>query len=233
MERYNKITNKNPREIVLLKGRPCAWGKCRFCDYIEDNSRDVQEMNALNQEVLSHVTGELGVLEVINSGSFTELDKQTCNYILRVCKEQNICLIHFECHWLYREQIQNLRQEFTNIGVEVKIKIGVETFDHDFRENVLHKGIGEANPMHIAAPFDEVCLLFGLGGQTSRSMERDIQTGLAYFERVCVNVMVENSTPVKPNREVIRIFLQEIYPKYIENPRVDILINNTDFGVGA
>ena len=55
MERYNKITNKNPREIVLLKGRPCAWGKCRFCDYIEDNSRDVQEMNALNQEVLSHV----------------------------------------------------------------------------------------------------------------------------------------------------------------------------------
>lgn len=48
MERYNKITNKNPREIVLLKGRPCAWGKCRFCDYIEDNSRDVQEMNALN-----------------------------------------------------------------------------------------------------------------------------------------------------------------------------------------
>lgn len=46
MERYNKITNKNPREIVLLKGRPCAWGKCRFCDYIEDNSRDVQEMNA-------------------------------------------------------------------------------------------------------------------------------------------------------------------------------------------
>lgn len=52
MERYNKITNKNPREIVLLKGRPCAWGKCRFCDYIEDNSRDVQEMNALNQEVL-------------------------------------------------------------------------------------------------------------------------------------------------------------------------------------
>lgn len=73
MERYNKITNKNPREIVLLKGRPCAWGKCRFCDYIEDNSRDVQEMNALNQEVLSHVTGELGVLEVINSGSCFEL----------------------------------------------------------------------------------------------------------------------------------------------------------------
>ena len=89
MERYNKITNKNPREIVLLKGRPCAWGKCRFCDYIEDNSRDVQEMNALNQEVLSHVTGELGVLEVINSGSCFELPEET----LKVSKKRIVVII--------------------------------------------------------------------------------------------------------------------------------------------
>lgn len=27
MERYNKITNKNPREIVLLKGKPCLIGQ--------------------------------------------------------------------------------------------------------------------------------------------------------------------------------------------------------------
>ena len=88
MERYNKITNKNPREIVLLKGRPCAWGKCRFCDYIEDNSRDVQEMNALNQEVLSHVTGELGVLEVINSGSCFELPEETLKMIKEIIAEK-------------------------------------------------------------------------------------------------------------------------------------------------
>ena len=61
---------------MLLKGRPCAWGKCRFCDYIEDNSRDVQEMNALNQEVLSHVTGELGVLEVINREAVLSFPKR-------------------------------------------------------------------------------------------------------------------------------------------------------------
>lgn len=90
MERYNKITNKNPREIVLLKGRPCAWGKCCFCDYIEDNSRDVQEMNALNQEVLSHVTGELGVLEVINSGSCFELPEETLKMIKEIIAEKQI-----------------------------------------------------------------------------------------------------------------------------------------------
>ena len=77
MERYNKITEKNKREIVLLKAFPCAWGKCRFCDYIEDNSRDREEMARLNEEVLSRVTGEFGVLEVINSGSCFELPWET------------------------------------------------------------------------------------------------------------------------------------------------------------
>ena len=43
MERYNRITNKNFREIVLLKAKPCAWGKCRFCDYIDDNSEKLSE----------------------------------------------------------------------------------------------------------------------------------------------------------------------------------------------
>ena len=56
MERYNRITNKNFREIVLLKAKPCAWGKCRFCDYIDDNSENIPEMVRLNREVLSHVT---------------------------------------------------------------------------------------------------------------------------------------------------------------------------------
>lgn len=69
MERYNRITNKNFREIVLLKAKPCAWGKCRFCDYIDDNSENIPEMVRLNREVLSHVTGEFGVLEVIDSAS--------------------------------------------------------------------------------------------------------------------------------------------------------------------
>ena len=65
MDRYSKITNKNQREIVLLKGYPCVWGKCRFCDYIDDNSRDLEAMRALNQEVLSHITGEFGVLDIM------------------------------------------------------------------------------------------------------------------------------------------------------------------------
>ena len=40
MDRYSKVINKNLREIVLLKALPCIWGKCAFCDYIDDNGKD-------------------------------------------------------------------------------------------------------------------------------------------------------------------------------------------------
>ena len=38
--------------------------------------------------------------------------------------------------------------------------------------------------------------------------------------------------PIKPDKKVITEFIKEVYPKYIDNERVDILLNNTDFGVG-
>ena len=44
--------------------------------------------------------------------------------------------------------------------------------------------------------------------------------------------MVENSTPLQPSEDVRQAFMKEIYPFYKENARVDILLHNTDFGVG-
>ena len=64
-------------------------------------------------------------------------------------------------------------------------------------------------------------------------MRNDIETGLRFFERVCVNLMTENSTDMQPDREVLDIFMKNIYLTYRDNPRVDILIENTDCGVGG
>ena len=81
--------------------------------------------------------------------------------------------------------------------------------------------------------FDEVCLLQGLEGQAEESMKQDIELGLEYFERVCVNIMVENSTKIKPDETVIKTFVDKVYPLYKNNDRVDILLVNTEFGVGG
>lgn len=232
MIRYSVIPDKNPREIVMLRGTGCRWKRCTFCDYHLDCSDDTAANLALNREVLSHVTGLHHHLEVINSGSFTDLDPATLDEIERVCREKDIHILHFECHWIHRQDIPALRARFAAAGVTVKVKTGVETFDRDFRETVLHKGIGESDPAKIAAPFDECCLLFGLTGQTEASMRRDIETGLRHFERVCINLMTPNTTPIRPDRAVLDTFLDTLYPVYKDDPRVDILLENTDFGVG-
>lgn len=230
--RYSIIHNKNPREIILLRGTGCCWRKCTFCDYHLDSSKNVEENLELNRQAMSQVTGIYNHLEVINSGSFTELDSTTLTELKLLCQEKNINLLHFECHWLYSDKIPKLREFFGEIGVQLKIKTGVETFDYEFRENILRKGITEQNPDKISEQFDECCLLFGLCGQTTESMKKDIETALSYFERVCINIFVENKTKIKPDKAVINSFITEIMPDYINNPRVDILLNNTDFGVG-
>ncbi|MCQ4637630.1 radical SAM protein [Anaerovorax odorimutans] len=233
MNRYSVITEKNPREIVLLRGSGCKWRKCSFCDYHLDFSCDEEENFQLNKKELAKVKGTYGNLETINSGSFCDLDEQTVEEILRICGQRHIKRLHIECHWQDRHSLAEIRQRFAGAGVEVIVKMGVETFDAAFRDDVLLKGMEHAKPREIARFADEVCLLFGLTGQTERSMRGDIETGLAYFRRVCVNLMTENSTPIKPDRQVMTVFEKQIYPQYRDNERVDILLENTDFGVGG
>lgn len=231
--RYSAITQKNAREIVMLRGNGCAWRRCRFCDYHLDYNKDAGANYILNKQVLSHVTGQFHRLEAINSGSFTDLDAKTMRLVETTCLEKQISVLHFECHWMHRCAAGALRSRFLEKGITVKLKTGVETFDPLFRECYLDKGIDTGNPAEIARYFDEACLLQGIPGQTKESMERDIETGLAYFERICINIMSPNSSRIQPDPAVIGIFQKELYPKYKDHPRIDILLANTDFGVGG
>ena len=232
-KRYDVITIKNPREIVMLRGSGCKWRRCTFCDYHLDFSRDEDANFQLNSSVLSQVTGLYHDLEVINSGSFNELDPQTINAVEQTCISRDIRDLHFEMHWMHRQSIEALRSRFASHGIRVHVKMGVETFDPVFRDDVLKKGMDHISPEVISAYSDDVCLLFGLTGQTLSSMQYDLDTGLRLFDRVCFNIMTPNTTRVKPDTAVIDIFRKNLYDSYIGNPRVDILLQNTDFGVGG
>lgn len=231
--RYSVIHEKNRREIVLLRGKGCGHRLCRFCDYHLDSSPNQTENHQMNQIELEKITGIYHKLEVINSGSFLELPEETMSLIEKICTEKQITEIHFECHWNYRDAIPPLREKFKSLGVNLVVKIGVETFDWLFRESYLSKGMGNVSPEEIATYFDECCLLQGIPAQTVHSMKSDIETGLKYFQRVCVNIMQENGRPIKPDPRVIQTFVEELYPLYKDNPRVDILLENTAFGVGG
>lgn len=232
-ERYSFINDKNPREIVLLRGSGCKWRRCRFCNYHLDFSSDQAANDALNLSVLSHVTGKSDVLEMINSGSFCDLSETTLAEVIHVCKAHSIKRLHVECHWQDRAAIAPFRTRLASHDIELRVKGGIETFDGDFRERVFDKGIPvNTTPEELAAYFDECCLLFGVQGETLTQMQQDITIGLAYFERICINIMIDNGTPVKRSENVVNLFMNKIYPSVKDNPRVDVLINNTDFGVG-
>ena len=228
VERYNRITNKNKREIVLLKSRPCAWGKCRFGDFIEDNTLDKNEMLTLNASVLSRVTGEFGVLEVINSGSCFELPVETLALIRTVVREKGIHRLFFEAHWMYRNRLQELRDY---MGIPIVYKIGVETFDYDFREHYLNKHADFRSPEEVSRYFDSPCLMVGIKGQTREMITNDITILKEHFHLGTINIFTNNSTEVMRDPELVEWFMDK-YRHLLCDPQIEVLYEKTDFGVG-
>ena len=227
MERYALIHTVMPREFVLLQGQGCKWKQCTFCDYHTDMSA---EPFAVNRDVLSYVTGVYGVLDVINSGSAMELDEQTIEEIKRVVKEKNIHTLWFEAHYMYRNQLVKFAEQFD--GVEVKFRCGVESFDGNLREQ-WKKGIAASvTAEDVAKYFQGVCLLCCTEGDSKERILRDIALAEKYFEYASVNVFCENSTTVKRDDELAKCFVEEVYPELKESKKIEILINNTDLGVG-
>ena len=229
LARYSEVTHKNKREIVLLKAAPCKWGRCKFCDYILDNSEDEESNIKINEEILNKVTGKCKVLEVINSGSVFELPKKTLEKIKDIVIEKDIKLLFFEAHWIYKDRLSELKEYF---NIPIIYKLGLETFDDDFRNNVLNKGIRIKSPEDVSRYYDSICLLVGIKGQSKESIDKDIEYLLKYFKKGCINIWIENSTEFKRDQELINWFKEKYY--YLEeNENIEILWNNTDFGVGG
>jgi len=228
--RYNKILEKNIREIVLLKSFPCSYGKCKFCNYIEDNSIDKDEINNINFEILEKITGEFGVLEVINSGSVFELPDETLEKIKEITIEKEIKILYFEAYYGYINRLEEIRKKFDN--VEVRFRIGIETFDDNYRINTYGKNFEITNPIlkKISHEFYSACLLVCTVGQTKEMIAKDIKIGLENFKQITINVFIDNGTEVKQDKELVNWLMKE-YSYLKENPRVELLYDNKDLGV--
>ncbi|AVQ32253.1 MULTISPECIES: hypothetical protein [Fusobacterium] len=228
--RYNKITDKHQREIVLLKSFPCKYGKCSFCNYIEDNSLDEEEIDNVNMEVLKEITGEYGVLEVINSGSVFELTQKTLEEIKRIVKEKNIKILYFEIYYGYIKRIEEIKKYFS--GVEIRFRMGIETFDNNFRVKVYNKNfiLEEKEIIEISKKLFSVCLLICVKGQTKEMIENDIKIALENFQGVTINIFINNGTVIERDNELVKWFIEK-YSYLALDDRVELLLDNKDLGV--
>lgn len=225
--RYAEITQKFPREFILLQGRGCFWKNCNFCDYYEDTSSDPF---TINKPIIEKITGKYGVLEVINSGSIMEMDKESLNLIIQKINDLKINEVWFEAHWAYHKRLDKFAKKFKNTSV--KFRTGIESFNPDLR-NFWNKGIPyDVTPQEIAKYFSSVNILVGTDMQTIDDIKNDIEIAQKYFERFMVNVFVENDSKMCPNFELIERFLKKIYPNIKDKKNIEISIKNTDLGVG-
>ena len=227
MHRYSIIEKGLSREFLLLQGKGCKWKKCTFCDYHKDTSEDPY---AINREILSMVSGKYGVLDIINSGSCFELDEKTISLIQDVVRKKDIHTLWFEAHWMYRSRLKEFASLFPQACV--KFRVGVESFNGALR-NKWNKGIEESvSAEEIASYFNGCCLLVGLKGETREDIKRDIELAEKYFEYYSVNLFCPNSTAEELDEELALFVKKEIAPALLKNEKAEVLIENTDLGVG-
>ena len=227
MQRYSLIKEKFPREFLLLQGTGCRWAKCTFCDYYDDASGSPFETN---RKVLEQVTGEYGVIDIINSGSAMELDDETIGMIKEVVVAKGIHTIWFEAHYMYRNRLADFARQFA--PATVKFRCGVESFDPVLRSN-WKKGIpASVTSVDVAEYFNGVCLLCCTVGDSKERIMNDIATAKRYFEYFSVNLFCNNTTAVRRDEELAAWFIEELYPNIKDDAQIEVLVENSDLGVG-
>ena len=226
LQRYSRIEHGMRREFLLLQGTGCRWRKCTFCDYHSDVSSDPF---AINREVLDMATGEYGVLDIINSGSAPEFDEETVGYIIRTVEEKGVRDLWFESHWMYRNILQGFASRFP---CRVHFRTGVESFNPALR-SAWNKGIGEdVTPEMIREHFEGVCLLAGVKGQSAEDIMESVRIADMLFTYYSVNLFTPNTTATERDDELCRLFIEKLAPEIRKSPRAEVLIENTDLGVG-
>ncbi len=227
MDRYALIHTKMPREFVLLQGTGCRWGKCTFCDYHSDTS---DNPFTVNEPILRQVTGQYGVLDIINSGSAMELDEATISLIRKVVREKHIHTLWFEAHYMYRKKLVAFALQFA--PAKVKFRCGVETFSPTLRDH-WKKGIPtDVTAEDVAKHFQGVCLLCCTEGESREHILTDIALARQHFEYFSVNVFCNNSTSVRQDKALVQWFVNEVYTQIKEDSKIEVLMENTDLGVG-
>lgn len=227
MDRYSVIHTKLPREFLLLQGTGCRWGKCAFCDYHGDTSENPFEVN---RAVLQKVTGIYGVLDIINSGSALELDDATIELIKEVVRKKNIHTLWFEAHYMYRHRLTGFATQFA--PATVKFRCGIESFSSTQRKQ-WNKGVpSTVTATDVAKYFKGICLLCCTSNDSRERIITDIETAKQNFEYFSVNIFCNNSTTVKRDNALVAWFVKEVYPQIKDDDHIEVLIENTDLGVG-
>ncbi|EPZ54439.1 putative radical SAM domain protein [[Clostridium] sordellii ATCC 9714] len=94
-------------------------------------------------------------------------------------------------------------------GIEIIFKIGVESFDYNFRNNFLNKNAKFKTVEELKSYFDSPCMMVGIKGQTKEMIDKDIEIVLNNFKHATINVFVDNTSKIKRDNDLVRWFKEK------------------------
>lgn len=69
-------------------------------------------------------------------------------------------------------------------------------------------------------------------GDTRERVLKDIALAEEHFEYYSLNLFCPNSTSLKRNEEMAQWVVSDVYPSLLHSSKAEVLIDNTDLGVG-
>ncbi|MFZ2200830.1 MAG: radical SAM protein, partial [Leptotrichiaceae bacterium] len=117
---------------------------------------------------------------------------------------------------------------------EIRFRLGIETFDDEFRKNILNKNFSLSEGKvfeNIRNNYWGALLMVCIQGQTKEQILLDIKTATDNFQEITISVFNDNGTVVKQDKELTKWFVEEIYPSLQDKQNTEVLISNQDLGV--
>ncbi len=131
------------RLVIILRGFPCAYGKCTFCPFAMEQSLHTSIVLSDNRSIIQKA---LSIAEkeayqrvaVFNGGSFHELPYDTVER-LRPLARDRVFEIEERSEYVFEESLKALIEYYKPL--KLIVRVGFEVYDEDLREKLLRKGM--------------------------------------------------------------------------------------------
>ncbi len=140
------------RLVLVLRGLPCAWGRCTFCPFALEQSVNVGEVIEANRRIIREARRLAGEckpsrISVFNGSSFYELPVDTLT-ALRPLTEGRVVDIESRPEYL---SLETLASTIRLLGARLLVvRVGVEVWDERLRNEYLRKGISREEVLRVS-----------------------------------------------------------------------------------
>ncbi len=193
--RYNDKLGR--RLVVILRGLPCAWGRCTFCPFALEQSSSLARVIGDNREIIARALAEVerepvDRVAVFNGGSFHELPYDSVER-LRPLARGRVFEVEERSEYVTLESLRALVDYYR--PRKLVVRVGFESALEEIREGLLRKGMPDSE-MHrlsmlrlearrLGLPVEVwTYLLFGMEGIPEDSVIESLRVFRRLFDGV-------------------------------------------------